>query len=75
MLVTLRYAGESLVLPSLDIEVVVVEVRGDKVRIGIDAPDDIPIYRREVWRKLCREHGVPVVTRLEGVSDEDHEGT
>ena len=32
-----------------DIEITVVEVRGDQIRIGITAPDDVAIWRRELW--------------------------
>lgn len=38
-----------------DIELVVVEIRGDKVRLGIDAPKDVPIHREEVARAIARK--------------------
>jgi len=48
MLVLSRKKNESIVIRD-DIVVTVVEVRGDKVRLGIDAPKDVPVHRREVY--------------------------
>lgn len=49
MLVLSRHKNESLVLGWEGVEVTVVEIRGDKVRLGIQAPRDYPIHRREVY--------------------------
>jgi carbon storage regulator len=38
-----------------DERIVIVEIRGDKVRIGIDAPQDIPVHRHEVYEALQRQ--------------------
>lgn len=38
-----------------DIEIVVVDVRGDKVRLGIEAPPDVPVHRREVYDAIKRD--------------------
>lgn len=57
MLILSRKVGESIVIPACDIEVVVVEMKGDKVRIGIDAADNVDIFRREVWRTIQRQGG------------------
>ena len=51
MLVLSRSAGESVMIGS-DIVVTVLEVRGDVVRIGIDAPRDVKVHREEVFRAL-----------------------
>lgn len=48
MLVLSRKKNESIVINS-DITITVVEIRGDKVRLGIDAPKEIPVHRREVY--------------------------
>ncbi len=48
MLVVSRKKNESIVINN-DITIVVVEVRGDKVRLGVEAPSDIPVHRREVY--------------------------
>lgn len=47
MLVLSRKKDESIVIND-DIEVRIVEIRGDKVRLGIEAPKDIPVHRGEV---------------------------
>ena len=51
MLVLSRSQGESVMIGS-DIVVTVLEVRGDVVRIGIDAPRDVKVHREEVYRAL-----------------------
>jgi len=38
-----------------DIEVTVVDVRGDKVRLGINAPSDVSVHRKEVWLAIQEE--------------------
>jgi carbon storage regulator len=48
MLVLSRKKNESIVINS-DITVTVVEIRGDKVRLGIAAPKEIPVHRQEVY--------------------------
>lgn len=37
-----------------DISIVVVDIRGDKVRLGVEAPKDIPVHRNEVWEAIRR---------------------
>jgi carbon storage regulator len=50
MLMLSRKSGQELVLgKNGEIEIKVVEIRGDKVRLGITAPRDIPVHRREVF--------------------------
>jgi carbon storage regulator len=51
MLVLSRRKGERIVIGS-DIEVVVMEARGDRVRIGIEAPAEVPIHRKEVFDRI-----------------------
>ncbi len=48
MLVLSRKKNESIVIND-DITIVVVEIRGDKVRLGVEAPKEIPVHRREVY--------------------------
>jgi len=38
-----------------DVEIIIVDVRGDKVRLGITAPKAIPVHRREVYEAIQRE--------------------
>ena len=54
MLVLSRQKDESIIIGD-DVEVVIVDVRGDKVRLGITAPKDIPVHRREVYDAIQRE--------------------
>ena len=48
MLVLTRHRDECVMIGD-DIVVMVLEIRGDKVRLGFDAPTDVPVHRREVW--------------------------
>lgn len=64
MLVLSRKQGESLVFPAFDIEVTVVEIRGDKVRIGISADPDVQVLRDELldrWPDKEGEDALPDV--------------
>jgi carbon storage regulator len=54
MLVLTRRKDESIVVGE-DVEITIVEVRGNKVRLGITAPTDVPVHRREVYEAICRE--------------------
>lgn len=54
MLVLSRKKNESIVIND-NITITVVEVRGDKVRLGIEAPTEVPVHRREIYDKLHRE--------------------
>jgi carbon storage regulator len=38
-----------------DVEIIIVDVRGDKVRLGITAPKNIPVHRREIYDAIQRE--------------------
>ena len=53
MLVLSRKKNESIVINN-DITIVVVEIRGDKVRLGIEAPKEVPVHRREVYEAIKR---------------------
>lgn len=52
MLVLSRKKNESIMIG--DITIVVVEIRGDKVRLGVEAPKDVPVHRREVYDAIKR---------------------
>lgn len=54
MLVLSRKVGEKIRI-SRDIVVCVVAIKGDTVRIGIDAPPHVPVHREEVQRAIDRE--------------------
>ena len=56
MLVLSRQRDESIMIGD-DVEIIIVDVRGDKVRLGITAPKDIPVHRREIYDAIQREKG------------------
>ncbi len=60
MLVLTRKSNQSIMIGD-DIEVSVLSVMGDKVRIGIQAPQDIPVFRTEIYLEIHRddEHRPP----------------
>ena len=61
MLVLSRKKNESIIIND-DITIVVVEIRGDKVRLGVEAPKEVPVHRREVYDAIHRstdENGAP----------------
>ena len=53
MLVLSRKKNESIVIND-NITIVIVEIRGDKVRLGIQAPAEMPVHRTEVWEAIRR---------------------
>lgn len=57
MLVLSRQKSESIVIGEGEnrVEVMVTEIRGDKVRLGVTAPKNIPIHRKEVQEVIDRE--------------------
>lgn len=57
MLVLSRKKNESIVIND-DITIVVVEIRGDKVRLGVEAPKEVPVHRREVFDAIQRNESV-----------------
>lgn len=55
MLALTRKKGESLVINN-NIEITVLEIRGDQIKIGIQAPKEVPIYRKEVYVQIQKEN-------------------
>ena len=54
MLVLSRYKDQSIYIGD-DIIITVVDVRGDRIRIGIEAPADVPVHRQEIYEAIKRE--------------------
>jgi len=54
MLVLSRQKDESIMIGD-DVEVTIVDIRHNKVRLGITAPKEIPVHRREIWEAIQRE--------------------
>ncbi len=57
MLVLSRKKNESIVIND-DITIVVVEIRGDKVRLGVEAPKEVPVHRQEVFDAIHRNEAL-----------------
>ena len=55
MLVLSRQRDESIVIGD-NVVVTIVDIRGDKVRLGIDAPSEVPVHRQEVYEAIQREN-------------------
>ena len=55
MLVITRRSGERVVLGD-DITITVLEINGSSVRLGIDAPAEVPIFRHEIWLAVKAEN-------------------
>ena len=55
MLALTRKKGESVIINN-NIEISILEMRGDQVKIGISAPKEIPIYRKEVYLQIQEEN-------------------
>ncbi|HEV3081756.1 MAG TPA: carbon storage regulator [Gemmataceae bacterium] len=52
MLVLSRKLGERILVPHCELAVTIVAIEGNNVRLGISAPDDIAVYREEVWLQI-----------------------
>jgi carbon storage regulator len=57
MLVLTRKVGEEVVMPSLGVTVTVLSAKGEKVRLGFNAPSGVEVYRDEIWRRIRQEQG------------------
>ena len=55
MLILSRQRDESIIIGD-NIVITVVDIRGDKVRLGIQAPTEIPVHRQEVYEAIQREN-------------------
>lgn len=55
MLVLSRHRDESIMIGD-DVVITIVDIRGDKVRLGINAPQSIPVHRQEVYEAIQREN-------------------
>ena len=69
MLVLSRKKNESIVINN-DITIVVVEIRGDKVRLGVEAPKEVPVHRREVYDAIKRNAAVQGSSPAEAAASE-----
>ena len=54
MLILTRRVGETLMIGD-DVTITVLRVKGDEVRIGINAPKAVPVHREEIYERIKRE--------------------
>jgi|WetSurMetagenome_2_1015567.scaffolds.fasta_scaffold156109_2 carbon storage regulator len=54
MLVLTRKLSETIII-SNNIKITILNINGNQVRIGIDAPKDITVYREEIYHKVCQQ--------------------
>ena len=71
MLVLSRHIDEAIVVGD-DVEIVVVDIRGDKVRLGVNAPTRVAVHRKEIYESIRQENAQAaglrdVLGRLPGV--------
>jgi len=73
MLVLSRKKNESIVIND-EITIVVVEIRGDKVRLGVEATREVPVHRREVYEAIQRsQNGEAKIETTENETDEERQ--
>jgi carbon storage regulator len=70
MLVLSRHRDETIMIGD-DIEITVVDIKGDKVRIGINAPRDIQVHRKEVYEAIKRENTDAARVQVDDLSGAD----
>lgn len=63
MLVITRKAGERICLGD-DVTITVMEISGSTVRLGIEAPAEVPIYRHEIWAAVKEENRAAAQTSI-----------
>ena len=68
MLVLSRQRDETIMIGD-DIEITVVDIRGDKVRLGIAAPTSVPVHRKEVYEAIKRENREAAKIDLDDLSN------
>jgi carbon storage regulator len=67
MLVLSRQRDQTIMIGD-DIEITVVDIRGDKVRLGINAPSEIPVHRKEVYEAIKRENRAAANVKSEDIA-------
>ncbi|HXH62386.1 MAG TPA: carbon storage regulator CsrA [Fimbriimonadaceae bacterium] len=72
MLVLTRKVNQSIVIGD-DIEVVVLEVRGEQIRLGIKAPRDVVVHRKEIYDQIQEENKAASQTNPADVPDQGAE--
>ncbi|GAA4185619.1 hypothetical protein GCM10022288_07890 [Gryllotalpicola kribbensis] len=70
MLVLTRKVGESIVIGE-GITVTIVDIKGDTVRVGVDAPREVKVQRSEVLEQIARETAAAAAAAAEGAPEAD----
>ena len=68
MLVLSRQRDETIMIGDV-IEITVVDIRGDKVRLGINAPPEVSVHRKEVWEAIQRENRAAAMVKPEDIAN------
>ncbi len=66
MLALSRKKGEAIIVNN-DIELTILEIKGDQVKVGISAPKSVPVYRKEVYLQIQEEN--QAVASGEGIAE------
>ncbi len=74
MLILTRKPGESLYIGD-DVKVTIVEIKGNQIRVGIDAPADLRIYREEIYKQILEENKNAAEAVMSGSALEHLTGT
>ncbi|GMV96680.1 MAG: carbon storage regulator CsrA [Phycisphaerae bacterium] len=68
MLVLSRQRDQTIMIGD-DIEITVVDIRGDKVRLGINAPQSVTVHRKEVYEAIKRENRAAAGVKPEDIAN------
>ncbi len=70
MLALSRKKGEALVINN-NVEITILEIKGEQVKIGISAPKDVPIYRKEIYVQIeeANKEAMDTSTAMEGLKN------
>ena len=68
MLVLSRQKDETIMIGD-DVEITIVDIRGDKVRLGITAPPHVPVHRKEVYEAIQRENADAARVQIDDLTD------
>jgi carbon storage regulator len=65
MLILTRRIGETVIIGN-DVDVTVLGVKGNQVRLGVKAPREVTVHREEIYERICRQNG----TAGNGIDDD-----